>query len=77
MDTIHLEEKLLLALLASEEYADYLCWRKDGDGPFIDMKGIPKDHYLTVGGDYGYGFILGGKLNETRSDLVRVERRTK
>lgn len=74
MDTIYLEPKFYLALLASEEYVNYLYQTENGE-LFIDMKKIPKDHYLTVNGDYGYGFSLASKLNETRSDLVKVERR--
>jgi len=72
MDTIYLKPELYLALLASEEYVDYLYHTKNNK-LFIDVKKLPKDHYLSVNGDYAHGLCLCWKLNETQTDLVQVE----
>lgn len=58
-------------LLKCEKYAPYLLF--ENMKVFINMKALPKTHYLDLNGDSVDGLILCQKLNEHKADLVPVE----
>lgn len=64
------EEKV--KLLKCDEYRKYLLFKNNE--VFIDVNKIPKTHYLSIDGDYCFGFKICSRINKviSDSDIVKI-----
>lgn len=66
-------------LCSAPEYANCLAFKPEEDRTaYILWNKLPKDHYLTINGDYMKGFIFVRKLNDCigevdASGLLKIE----
>jgi len=73
---IELSPEEFINLLKSEEYAPYLLHEFSSGKKLINMKALPKTHYLPINGSYNDGYFFCLKLNEfSDQDMIEVRMR--
>jgi hypothetical protein len=72
-----IDPKLFYNLLAASEYSEHLLHDGDG-GVFINMKTIPKNHYLTLNDCVVDGYVLclaiNDHIHEIENGRLKVEK---
>jgi hypothetical protein len=78
-NSIILSSNIYIQILGCSEYRPFILHKKNEDCFYIDLDKLPKEHYLTINGDYAEGFKFAGKINDfleengKEAPIVKVE----